>query len=198
MSASIADTPRRRDRGARTKILNAAAELFYRQGINPTGMQELAEGAGVSKRTLYHHFPSKDELVAAYLRQNELDRSVPGAALDREDLSPRERLLAIFDMPPADSGAPTVPRGCAFLNAAVEVPDPGHPVHALAREHKERFARRLAAVADAAGAADPVVLGEQLALLYDGAASRNVALGSDRASVTARRIAEQLIDAQAG
>lgn len=161
-------------------------------------MQRLAEAADVSKRTLYQHFPSKDALIAAYLRQSELDLACPDAVLERPGLQPRERLLAIFDAAQLAGGPAVPPRGCAFLNAAVEIPDPAHPVHQLVREHKRQFARRLAVIAAEAGAREPRTLGEQLALLYDGAASRNAAVASGQASSIARELAQQLIDTQIG
>jgi AcrR family transcriptional regulator len=85
-------------RGARERILKAATELFYGQGINVTGIEELAASAHVSKRTLHQHFASKDALVAAYLERVHEQGSTPVAqALVRAELSPRERLLAVFD-----------------------------------------------------------------------------------------------------
>lgn len=188
---------RRRGRGARERILEAATSLFYRQGINATGMEQLAVVADVSKRTLYLHFQSKEALVEAYLDQlDDQGWRSPESALDRLELPPRERLLGVFATAPGSEQASEGPtRGCAFLNAAVEVPDPVHPVHERAARHKVRFAERLAATAREAGAADPDFLGRQLALLYDGAASRSVVLNSAEPGLIARGIAEGLIDA---
>ncbi|MFD9004572.1 TetR/AcrR family transcriptional regulator [Streptomyces sp. NPDC059582] len=184
---------RRRGRGARERILAAATELFTAQGINATGMDQLSTVAGVSKRTLYVHFPSKDELVQAYLQSLEDDLLPAPASPDRPAPGPREQLLAIFDGQPPDPSAPL--RGCPFLNVSVEMPDPGHPAHRLAAEHKREFARRLTAIARQAGIPDPETLGEQLALLFDGAAARATALNSTHTGPCARSIAETLIDA---
>ncbi|MGW1723484.1 TetR/AcrR family transcriptional regulator [Streptomyces sp. NPDC002306] len=184
---------RRRGRGARERILAAAAELFTAQGINATGMDQLSTVAGVSKRTLYVHFPSKDELVQAYLRSLEGDLLPVLTPAGRPAPDPRERLLAIFDGQPPDPSAPL--RGCPFLNVSVEMPDPDHPAHRLAAEYKREFARRLAAVARQAGIPGPETLGEQLALLFDGAAARGTALDSAHTGPCARSIAETLIDA---
>ncbi|KUO07297.1 TetR/AcrR family transcriptional regulator [Streptomyces sp. DSM 15324] len=184
---------RRRGRGARERILKAATQLFTAQGINATGMDQLSTVAEVSKRTLYTHFPSKDELVAAYL-QSLVDDLLPVApSPTRLTPSPRERLLAVFDWKLPDATAPF--RGCPFLNVSVEVPDPGHPVRQLAAAHKREFAHRLTDLAREAGAADPETLGEQLALLFDGAAARGTALNSSNTGACARSIAESLIDA---
>lgn len=169
----------------REKILAAAAELFPRQGINATGMDQLTREAGVSKRTVYVQFATKDDLVTEYLRAQQHPAPLPAP-------SAREQLLSVFvsSSPP---GGPV--RGCPFLNAAVEVPDPAHPAHVVVREEKLAFAARLADLARTAGARDPERLGEQLALLYDGAASRAVALDDAATAVTARTIAAALIDA---
>jgi AcrR family transcriptional regulator len=185
---------RRRGRGARERILAAATDLFTTQGINATGMEQLSTAANVSKRTLYVHFPSKDALVEAYLRQFDAAPLPTEAVLYDVRRPARERLLALFDVP-ADASVP-VWRGCVFLNAAVEVPDPSHAVHALAADHKRAFARQIADLAREAGATEPEVLGEQLALLYDGGAARSMALNNVQAAASAARgIAIMLVDA---
>src|SRR3954469_8610839 len=141
----------RRGRGARERILRASRELFRDQGINSTGMDQLCAAAEVSKRTLYQHFAGKDELIAEHLRQ--FDPNVLPEVFDRADLSPRERLLAVFEI-----HAPL----CPFIRAAVEIQDPGHPARVLARAHKRPSAARLTETPGEAGAADPEQLGEQL------------------------------------
>ncbi|MET7353920.1 TetR/AcrR family transcriptional regulator [Streptomyces mirabilis] len=184
----------RHGRGARERILKAATELFTAQGINATGIEQLSTVARVSKRTLYQHFRSKDDLVVAYLRSLEDDHlPVVPASPAPAPASPREQLLAVFDWKPPE---PTDPfRGCPFLNVSVEVPDSGHPAHELAAANKRGFARRLADIAWQAGVADPESLGEQLALLFDGASARGTALNSGRTFVYARSVAELLVDA---
>src|SRR5688572_29778979 len=108
-------------RGARERILSATVELFARDGIRATGIAKLTEVAHVSTRTLYQHFPSKEALVSAYLERVESEPEGPvgiEAVLERDDLSARERLLALFAEPPAEPAA--VVRGCPLHNAAVE------------------------------------------------------------------------------
>ena len=178
-------TGRRRGRGARERILSASQRLFREQGINRTGMDQLCAAAEVSKRTAYQHFSSKDELVAEYLRR--FDPSVLSDVFDRPDLTPRERLLAAFDVPP---DTPL----CPFIAAAVELHDPQHPASQCARDYKKAVAARLADTAREAGAAEPEQLGEQLALLIDGAAARTRVLDAD-AFPTAAAIAVTLINA---
>ncbi|WP_433189317.1 TetR/AcrR family transcriptional regulator [Actinoallomurus sp. CA-150999] len=184
---------RRRGRGARERILKAATELFTAQGINATGMEQLSTVAEVSKRTLYTHFPSKDELVEAYLQSLEDDLLPVAPSLAQPTPSPREQLLAVFDWKLPETTVPF--RGCPFLNVSVEVPDPGHSAHRLAAAYKREFARRLTDIARQAGVADPENLGEQLALLFDGAAARGTALNNSHTGACARSIAEVLVDA---
>ena len=157
-------------RGAHQRILEAAAALFTRRGINATPMNDLYIAARVSKRTLYQHFPSKDALVLEYLDTAERARgSGPEAILGRTDLAPRARLLELFTTL-ADQPRPMRPD--PFVGAAVEFPDPDHPAHRAAADHGRRFVRRLADLARDAGARDPEQVGRRLALLYDGAAIR--------------------------
>ena len=138
-------------------------------------MDQLCAVAEVSKRTLYQHFAGKDELIAQHLRR--FDPDILPEVFDRADLTPRERLLAAFDI-----HSPL----CPFIAVAVEISDPGHPARAYARDYKQAFAARLTEAAREAGATDPERLGEQLALLLDGASSRSRILNTSTFS-TGRR-----------
>jgi AcrR family transcriptional regulator len=172
----------RRGRGARERILSASRELFRDQGINSTGMDQLCAVAEVSKRTLYQHFPGKDELIAEHLRR--FDPEILPEVFDRADLTPRQRLLAAFDIHPPL---------CPFIAAAVEIHDPGHPARVYARDYKQALAARFTEAAREAGATDPEQLGEQLALLLDGASARSRVLNISSFS-TAAAIAAVLIE----
>lgn len=174
----------RRGRGARERIISASQQLFREQGISRTGMDQLCEVAQVSKRTVYQYFAGKDELITEHLRR--FDPSVLSFAFDRADLTPRERMLAAFAIPP------TTPL-CPYIRAAVELDDPAHPASQHARDHKLAVAARFAAAAREAGVADPDQLGEQLALLLDGATARTRVLNAD-SFPTAAAIAAVLID----
>jgi AcrR family transcriptional regulator len=180
----------RRGRGARERILSASQRLFREQGINQTGMDQLCAVAQVSKRTAYQHFAGKDELVAEYLRR--FDPDVMPEVFDRADLTPRERLLAAFELPMTVTQDDITPL-CPFIAASVEIPDPHHPARQRAQDYKKAVAARLAETAREAGAADPGQLGEQLALLLDGASARNRALNTETFP-TAAAIAAVLID----
>jgi AcrR family transcriptional regulator len=152
-------------------------------------MDQLCAAARVSKRTAYQHFAGKDELVAEYLRR--FDPDVLPAVFDRTDLTPRERLLAAVAGPaPRTQGITPL---CPFIAAAVELPDPQHPAAQYARDYKKAIAARLAETARQAGAANPEQLGEQLALLIDGASARTRVLNAE-SFPTATAIAAVLID----
>ncbi len=180
---------RRRGRGARERILSASQQLFRGQGINRTGMDQLCAVAQVSKRTAYQHFNGKDELVAEYLRR--FDPGIMAGVFDRTDLTPRERLLATFEVP--TSGTEELTPLCPYIAAAVELHDSQHPAAQYARDYKIAIAARLAETAREAGATNPEQLGEQLALLLDGASARTRVLNAE-SFPTAAAIAAVLID----
>lgn len=178
-------------RGARERIERAAAELFYRHGIHATGVELIAQEANVSKRTLYQHFPSKNDLVDAYLRGMDARGGSPSEQrLDDPALSPRDRLLAIFEMSRRE-----VMRGCPFHNAAVESAGSLRSTDEIVRAHKQQFTRRLAAIAQEAGAADAHLLGQQLAVLFEGSTAMATSLNDTAPVVHARAAAATLIDA---
>ena len=177
--------------GARERIERAAARLFYRNGIHATGVELIARQANVSKRTLYQHFASKNDLVDNYLRGIDARGGSPvEKRLGDTDLSARDRLLAIFDIPGSE-----VVRGCAFHNAAVESAGSLASADEIVRSHKQEFTRRLVAVAQEAGAADPHLLGHQLAVLFEGASAMATSLNDTAPAVHARAAAATLIDA---
>jgi AcrR family transcriptional regulator len=151
----------------------------------------VCEAAHVSKRTLYHHFAGKDDLVAAYLSGFERDPEYPPEAiLARTDLAPRARLLELF----AALAAERRPlRGDPFINAAIETADPRARVHRVAAEHKRRFTERLAGLARAAGARDPERVARRLALLYDGAAAQVVVQDSPEPAAEAQALAAAVL-----
>jgi AcrR family transcriptional regulator len=168
----------------------AARKLFYGKGIHATGVEELAEVAGVSKRTLYKLFGSKDDLVAAYLTWMSKQAPTNERRLDRTDLTPRERLLALFDRPaPAQ-----VVRGCPIHNAAVEITEPGHPGRAVISAHKSALLSTLIDIATQAGAENPEALGQQLFVLFEGACALGTSIGDLTSYDYARPVAHGLIE----
>jgi AcrR family transcriptional regulator len=184
---------RKGGRGARERLLSSASRLFYRNGIHATGVEALIQHANVSKRTLYQHFSSKNELVEHYLRRiDETGGSPMEKPLRRQDIAPRERLLSIFDAAPVARF-----RGCPFHNAAVESAGELTVVDDIVRAHKHRFAELLVQVAGDAGASDAYALGHQLLVLFEGAAALATSLNDTGAFVHARAAAAQLIDCAA-
>ncbi len=193
---------RRGGRGARERILRAAQRLFYAEGINATGMERLTDAAEVSRRTFYQHFPSKNALVEEYLRRQDATGTPGENALRRDDLPPRERLLALFAPPTADppeaspdaADRPRV-RGCPFHNAAVETAGTIPAVDQAVLRHKEAFAALLTDTAREAGATDPAALGRQLAVLFEGAAALGTSVNDPAPRADALAAATILLDA---
>ncbi|MEV5546806.1 TetR family transcriptional regulator [Streptomyces sp. NPDC052309] len=179
-----------RGRGGRERILAAAARLFAVQGINATGMEQVAEAAPVSKRTLYAHFRTKSDLVIAHLQDLASSGATLESVLTREDIPARERILGLFDQP-APEEAPV--RGCPFIDAAAEFPDPDSTVHSYAREQKLRMVGLVTALVTELGCREPAALAEQLVTLADGAASRAMVLGEADYGRHARTAAETLL-----
>lgn len=171
---------------AARRVLQVAGELFYERGIGSVGMELVAAEAGVTKKTVYDRFGSKEALVLAYLRARDerwrdfLTRwtdAVPG---------PRDRVLATFDAL-GEWLSTECGRGCSMVNACAELPDPRHPVHAVAAEQKA-WVRDLYAglVADA-------TLADQLLILHEGAVVAFSVAGVRDATAKARAAADALL-----
>ena len=166
-----AGKPRVRDR-----IFDTACELFYKHGIRAVGVDAIANEAGTNKMSFYRSFPSKDELVGEYLREQEReyfewwDATIAPHAGD-----PLAQLYALFNAylglacPKAeeDMGCRTS-RGCALGNAAVEIPEDNADLNNIVHEYKTKIRRRLRKLARDAGARDPEGLGDALMLLMEG------------------------------
>src|SRR5258708_6360818 len=179
-------------RGARERIVRTAARLFYEEGVNATGVERLTEQAHVSKRTFYQHFPSKNALVQEYLRRFETDTPLRSVrALERADLAPRERLLAVFAEPPGSGRL----RGCPFHNAAVETAGTLPEVEQAVIRHKQAFTRRLIDTAREAGAPPPDPRGRRRATLWGGAPALAPSPNAAAPTRAARAAAAALIDA---
>jgi AcrR family transcriptional regulator len=170
------------------RVLDAAAELFYGQGINAVGVATVAENAGVTKKTLYDCFGSKADLVVAYLRER---HATWWEHLERK-LADSPSVLVLFDAY-LDHPALDVSRGCAFLNAAAELPA-GHPGLDVIRAHKEAVRDRLAElVAAEAPYADREELAEHLFLLLEGAIAHARLAGDQHHAGTARAAAGTML-----
>jgi AcrR family transcriptional regulator len=152
----------------RERLLAAASELFYEEGIHTVGIDRVLERAGVAKASLYSTFGSKEELVHAYLRlrAERRQRRISDRLARFED--PRARVLAVFDVLEEIAAEPGF-RGCAFVNASAEGPRHESKVASASTDMRAWLRNLFADLARAAGAADPGRLARELVLLYDGA-----------------------------
>jgi AcrR family transcriptional regulator len=178
---------------ARERLLSAANELFYAEGVQSVGIDRIIERAGVAKASLYNTFGSKVELVHAYLQARHAatsDRIL--AFLDRYD-TPRDRLLGVFDALSESFKGPGY-RGCAFIAASAEA-EPGSSTEQAAHENRTWVRGLFTDLARQAGVPDPDTLGRRLHLLYDGSAVSVRMDGDLGAAAAARATAEVLLDA---
>lgn len=181
---------------ARDRLLAAADELFYAEGVNSVGIDRIIDRAGVAKASLYSTFGSKDELVRAYLearhrtRVERFTRELAGIA------DPRERILEVFAVLGRVFDAGSF-RGCAFLNAAAEART-GTVVESITGEYRGWLSELFRGLLVEAGAADPDALVTPLVLLYDGA-TVGAKMDRDRMPAdTARTVAALVLDAALG
>ncbi|GHO85734.1 TetR/AcrR family transcriptional regulator [Dictyobacter formicarum] len=181
---------------ARQRILDVATDLFYREGIRAIGVDTIVEQSGVGKATLYRHFPTKEDLITAYLDEKEHDYwQQYDEVLVQHEGSPREQLLAFVDTVVARLLQPDY-RGCTFLNALAEFSDKEHSVHRHAVEHKLALKKRLLQLSQQAGASDPEMLADQLMLLINGALASVSTFGATGPTSQLKPLATQLIDQQ--
>jgi len=182
----------------RERILETAAEMFYRDGIRAVGIDAIIARSGVAKMSLYRHFSSKDALVAAWLEDRNAFfwRRWDRAEASRGD-DPRSRLEGILDMIAATVSQRQW-RGCPFLNTGTEFPEPDHPARGIILANKQAVRVRLRTLAAAAGARDPDVLAQQLQLLIDGAYAIGQSLGPEGPAKTVADAGRALIAAQIG
>ncbi|MFM0097921.1 TetR/AcrR family transcriptional regulator [Paraburkholderia nemoris] len=153
----------------RERILDTAAELFYREGVRAVGVDLVVERSGVAKTSLYRHFTTKDDLVAAVLERDDANYWADwDKTATRHRNAPKDEITAHLKWIARDIAAPKY-RGCPFLNVATEFPAPDHPARVVALRHKVELRRRLGALAKQIGVARPDNLANQIALLIDGA-----------------------------
>jgi AcrR family transcriptional regulator len=187
MSAKTAAVP-----SARERLLAAANELFYDEGVHTVGIDRVIERAGVAKASLYNTFGSKDELVRVYLEGR---HAIVAARITRyieRYGEPRARLLGVFEAQGELFAEPGY-RGCAFVSASAE--SPGEAVSRAADDYRGWVRGLLTGLAAGAGAPDPELLGRQLHIIYDGA-SLSARMDRDPSvAVAARSAAAALLDA---
>jgi AcrR family transcriptional regulator len=192
-SAAPEDRTGKDERPPRDRILAAAGDLFYRHGIRAVGVDAIAEAARTNKMTLYRHFASKDELVAEYLRQSAKAADSCWARFAQAHPGDARAQLRTWLEEMAAHVASNDERGCPLVNAAVELPEKGHPARRVIEEHKIAQRSRLIALCAAAGLSEPELLADELYLLLEGA--RVTAQSVDPAGLGARlkRMSEAVI-----
>ncbi len=156
-----------RETHPKIRLLETASRLFYAEGIHAVGVERLVSEAAVTRATFYRHYPTKDDLVAAYLSTTS-ERIREGVGAVTRDKPAREALLAALGII-GDRTLDEDFRGCPFLNAAAEYPDPAHHVRQVIDDHREWFFGVLRDFAREAGHADPDHAARTLVLLRDGA-----------------------------
>ena len=196
MSASTASLAAGRQGSSpppRERILAAARELFYRRGIHAVGVDAIAEAAGTNKMTLYRHFASKDVLIAACLRELQQDFDAAWDASAAAHVGdPKGQLLAWLRHV-CDFKANEAERGCGLANAAVELPDPDHPVRRVIREYKTELRERLIRLCGDARLADPERLADEIFLICEGARVTAQSVGTEGLSARLSGMLEALI-----
>jgi AcrR family transcriptional regulator len=179
---------------ARDRILQAAEDLFASRGVR-VGVDALIDRAHVAKATFYRHFPSKDDLVAAWLRRPDarwIDQVAP--EVERRAGSPRERLLVFWDVLEEwlDGHGH---RSCPFLNTLVEVRDPSHPARDQVLAYVGEVERFFARTASQAGIRDAGELGRQLVVVCMGTFMADAVASARHPAATARAVTEELLAA---
>ena len=182
----------------RDRIFNTACELFYQHGIRAVGVDTIACQAGTNKMSFYRSFPSKDELVVAYLEDqvrqawelwDETIAPYPG--------DPRAQIEALFELHVKETSK-LDSRGCALANATVELPA-DHPAHAVIKNKKHEARRRFRKLARELGAAQPDALGDALMLLWEGTYQARLSFGVRHGPASnAAKAVKAMIDAYVG
>lgn len=176
------------------RILSTASELFYREGVRAVGIQRVIDEAGIAKASLYAHYASKDDLVAACIEQRaaawrtRVDERLGGPG------DARSKLLKLFDLGVEWISAPGF-RGCPFLNAGSEIADPSHPARIVTARHREWLRGLITSLVREAGVHAIDEVAGALIVLHDGAAASALVDGNPSAARHARRAAERLLDA---
>ncbi len=190
--------PRRRDAGrpsARQRIFETAGRLFYIKGIRAVGVETIAAEADTTKMSLYRNFPSKDELVAEWLRDHDAKFwQTWDAMAARHPDDPRRQLKAAFALLEKHVADPEA-RGCPMANAAVELTEKDHPARKVIEAHKAKLRARLAELCTRMKTRTPGLLADQLFLLMEGAQVTTQTLGVRSPARNVGRAATMLIDA---
>jgi AcrR family transcriptional regulator len=164
---------RPRESQARRRVLTTARALFYTEGVRRVGIDRIIAEAGVAKATFYHHFPTKDDLVCAYLEEQSRSERTLTQRIETAATEPTGKIFALFDVI-SEVGCGPGFNGCPFINASAEYPDPRHPVRRVIAEHRRWFRGLLYGLLTDAGHPDADRTAAMLAILRDG-----LVIGSD-------------------
>ena len=181
--------------GRRDHIVEVAIKLFCEHGFHATGVDRIMREAKVSKKTLYNHFRSKDELILAALQQHDsVFRN--NFVKDVEQLSdtPEGQLIAIFDAAEnwfSDQNF----FGCMFVNVVGEYSDANSPMRDVSKSFKKMVWRYIHDLCTKAGVTEPETMANQLALLFEGAIVTAQISGTAGSAATAKNVASQLLAA---
>jgi AcrR family transcriptional regulator len=179
----------------RERILETASGLFYREGVRAVGVDLVVAEAGVAKTSLYRHFRTKDDLIAAFLKREDEDFwRTWGEVADQHRDDPAGELQAHMDWIGERVGRPNY-RGCPQLNVAAEFPQADHPARQVATAHKLELRRRLFDIAERLGVARAETLAGQLAVLINGAFVSSPILSAAEAKDLLQQAASALVQA---
>jgi AcrR family transcriptional regulator len=176
----------------REHLLAVAQRMFCETGFHAVSVDTILEEAGVARMTLYKNFGSKDLIVATLKREDRMFRQWLVSAVEAQSNHSEDRILGLFHAL-HDRFASEGYYGCAFIRASIEYPVPGHPVHRAAREHKEMIRSYLRGLAAEVEGADPMMLSEQLYLLFEGAITASQLHGEPWPAEYAREAAKKLL-----
>jgi AcrR family transcriptional regulator len=177
-----------------SKLLAATERLIYAGGICATGMDAIVKESGVSRKTIYRYFRTKDELVAEALSKRDERWMKWFITESNKAATPQARLLATFDALEQWFFTQDF-RGCAFINAAAEIGNPDDPIRQVAKLHKVKLRDFLLQLAQEYGAADPDELASEFLILIDGAITVALVMGNKEAARDAQKLARKLLNA---
>lgn len=191
-TTTAAATPKRPS-AARTRLIDSATRLFYEEGIHAVGVDRIIDEAAVTRATLYKQFGGKENLVLAYLRNEDEMLRALFARAGAEVTDPNQLADAVIEGIAADIRLRHT-RGCPFINAAAEYPDAAGAVRQLIDEHREWFRSTLQTVAEQAGLESPADVAASLVLLRDAALVGGYLDGDERVTPAFERTARSVVD----
>ena len=177
-------------------LLSVAQRMFCTRGFRAVSVDAILEEAGVARMTLYKNFGSKEDLIVATLRrEDKLFRQWLASFVEARSTRPADRIESLFEGLHERFSSEGY-YGCAFIRASVEYPDPTHPVHQIAREHKEMIRSYIRGLLSRDNPQNALPLSEQLYLLFEGAIAASQLHGEPWPAEYARQAAHHLLNAR--